>query len=256
MRCVSGGFLFCWTVIIWSNKPGLMWTSAKNSAKLLGVKAQTLRLWALQGKIPFSKTPGGQNLYDVEKFKEKLEEEEKRVLATKKEKPGKYIYTRVSSAKQKEDLQRQKQDLGTSYPEHTIISDVGSGINFRRPGLQRLLQLSNQGLVTEIVLAHRDRLCRFAFELLEYVFRLRGTKLVVQSNKDSDSCDLDELSQDLLAVNTVFICRLQGRRAAENRKARKKRSQETGSSPHSLSSHTDLLHRVPKEMSEAMDGML
>jgi predicted site-specific integrase-resolvase len=61
-------------------------------------------------------------------------------------------------------------------------------------------------------------LCRFAFELLEYIFHINGTRLLVHYQEDTTPDD--ELSNDILAINTVFICRLQGRRAAGNRRKR------------------------------------
>src|SRR5690349_21331792 len=75
----------------------------------------------------------------------------------------------------------------------------------------------------QIVVAHRDRLCRFAFDLIEYVFRLNGTTIVMEhsSNDPSTAASAaNELTQDILAINTVFICRMQGQRSAENRQRR------------------------------------
>jgi len=72
------------------------------------------------------------------------------------------------------------------------------------------------------VVAHRDRLCRFAYDLLEHVFILNGTKvIVVHADDDTSTSAAQELSEDILAINTVFICRMQGRRAAENRRRRR-----------------------------------
>jgi len=81
----------------------------------------------------------------------------------------------------------------------------------------------------QVVVAHRDRLCRFAFDLIEHVLRLNNTKIiVVHSNDDSLSSTsaANELVQDILAINTVFICRMQGRRSAENRQRRKHQQQQ------------------------------
>lgn len=130
-----------------------------------------------------------------------------------------YIYARVSSKKQEKDLERQVQLLRARYPSYPVITDIGSGINFKRSGLRTLLERSRRGLVKEIVLAHRDRLCRFAFDLLSYVFKLNDTQIIVVfSESEPSTSSLYELSEDILAINTVFICRLQGRRAAEHRK--------------------------------------
>lgn len=78
-----------------------------------------------------------------------------------------FIYCRVSSRKQSEDLERQKQYLLSKYPEYTVIEDVGSGINFNRKGLSTILEYSMQKRIGNIVVAYKDRLARFGFELLE-----------------------------------------------------------------------------------------
>ncbi|KAJ3292273.1 hypothetical protein HK104_005403, partial [Borealophlyctis nickersoniae] len=134
----------------------------------------------------------------------------------------------VSSKKQEKDLQRQVELLQARYPSHHVITDIGSAINFKRSSLRTLLERSRRGLVTEIVLAHRDRLCCFAFDLLSYVFKLNDTKIIlVFSDLEPSTSSLHKLSEDVLAINTVFICRLQGRRAAEHRKLRKQKEAST-----------------------------
>ena len=122
-----------------------------------------------------------------------------------------FIYVRVFSPKQKEDLERQKQYFLSQFPNHHLISDIVSGINFKRPELRSLLEQTSHKLVKEVVVAHRDRLCRFAFDLIRFIFYLNSTRLVVLSN--DNSTDEWELSQDILAINTLFICRLQGKRS-------------------------------------------
>jgi len=134
------------------------------------------------------------------------------------------IYARVSSVHQQEDLQRQIQDLRTAYPNHTVLSDVGSGLNFKRKGLQTLLERVLRGVVQEVVVMHKDRLCRYGVELLEFVFKETGTKFVVHG-QDEEANDTRELADDLLAITTVFVARHNGRRSAANRR-RRKRAQE------------------------------
>lgn len=134
------------------------------------------------------------------------------------------IYARVSSAHQKEagDLQRQIDDMQQAYPSHTVIADVGSGLNFQRKGLQTLLERVHQGMVEEVVVRHKDRLCRYGLELVEWVMEKASTRLVVLCAPD---CKQDnsarELADDLLAITTVFVARHNGRRSAENRRRRK-----------------------------------
>jgi predicted site-specific integrase-resolvase len=71
-----------------------------------------------------------------------------------------YIYARVSSTKQRPDLDRQCTDLQEAYPEHVLVKDIASGVNFKRRGMQTLLEQALKGMVSEIVVLHRDRLAR------------------------------------------------------------------------------------------------
>jgi predicted site-specific integrase-resolvase len=103
------------------------------------------------------------------------------------------------------------------YPGYTVISDVGSGINFKRKGLLSLLSKCKQGCIREVVVASRDRLCRFAFELLEWFFKEHNIQLKVHF--DADQSPEQELGDDLLSIVQVFCCRRNGkRRYGESRK--------------------------------------
>ena len=192
-----------------------MWVPSKQATKILGISPGTLRRWDSKGLIPTQRTPSNYRLYDISSFQTKTQVQLKEEQEVKQD----YIYARVSSRKQKEDLERQISLLQEKYPKHMLISDIGSGINFQRPGLQKLLQLSSKGLVGEIVCSHRDRLCRLAFDLLEYIFKLHETRLLVH-HQDENISNATELAEDILAINTVFICRMQGRRSAQHRKER------------------------------------
>lgn len=177
--------------------------------QVLGVCGATLRQWADSGLITSFKTPGGKYRYLVDNVISggSSRAEELQRPATEKQK---VCYCRVSSAGQKADLDRQAEYMRSSYPGHTIIRDVGSGINFKRKGLQTVLELTFRGCLEEVVVAYRDRLCRFAFELVAWIFHQHGVRLVVL-NEEVGGCEA-ELSQDLLAIVQVFCCRINGKR--------------------------------------------
>jgi len=226
-----------------------------NSSKQLGVSSRTLRRWHAQGLIKAERTYSGVRLYNINHV---LSSPTNTFSAsssapfTPTEQPSKYIYARVSSPKQRSDLERQKQHLQQLYPSHLILTDIASGINWKRPGLKTLLERSSHGLVTEVVVAHRDRLCRFAFDLIEYVLRLNGTKIVVVQSSDDTSSSAsaaNELAQDILAINTVFICRMQGRRSAENRQRRRNEETQSRSNPKPYSEETE-----NREIGEELEG--
>ncbi|KAF5829765.1 hypothetical protein DUNSADRAFT_15547 [Dunaliella salina] len=112
------------------------------------------------GKIKAKKTEGGHRRYICTPPPVIPNNEEKQSI----------IYTRVSSAKQKSDLERQTQFLQSHFPNYTVIQDVGSGINFKRRGLLTLLDLVFAGKVQHVVVSYKDRLTRFGFDLFEHIF--------------------------------------------------------------------------------------
>jgi predicted site-specific integrase-resolvase len=79
------------------------------------------------------------------------------------------------------------------------VQDIGSGINFKRAGLQKILECSMRGELEEVMVSHRDRLCRFAFDLIETILTKNGTKLVVLDRTACKSSS-EELAEDVLAI--------------------------------------------------------
>lgn len=185
---------------------------ARTIRKRYAVSYTCLRNWAIQGKVDYKKTPGGVRLYSEEDvhacFKGPIGEQKEGI-----------IYARVSSSHQKEDLERQIQDLQAVYPKYRIIKDIGSGLNFERKGLQTLLDLIFDRAVKEIVVAYKDRLCRFGFQLFECLCKRFEVRLVVHNREETGSDR--ELSEDLLAIVNFFVARNNGRRAGQNRKRRR-----------------------------------
>ena len=174
----------------------------REAQQFFGVNGHTLRKWADTGKVDAIRSPNNQRLYNLNSGPwKKLEVVRKNI-----------IYARVSSTKQKDDLERQTACLLSFYPDYEVITDIGSGINFKRPGLLSILQQSQQGRVQRVVVASRDRLCRFAFELIDWILRENSTELIVHFEKDQSEEHEHELSDDLLSIVQVFCCRRNGRR--------------------------------------------
>ncbi|MGW5126021.1 IS607 family transposase [Streptomyces sp. NPDC004069] len=170
-----------------------------------GVHYQTAWTWAKEGRmpVPVRQTPSGTWLVD-----EPVVEESGRVVA----------YCRVSSAEQKQDLDRQvarvvqgATGLGLLVAE--VVTEVGSGLNGRRRKLHRVLS-DPQAAV--IVVEHRGRLARFGVEHLEAVLSASGRRLVVLDPSET----VDDLVRDITEVLTSMCARLYGRRGAKNRAAR------------------------------------
>lgn len=169
------------------------------AAKALGVHANTLRKWADEGKIPYEKTPFGQRRFDLGA-----------ILSAADGGCAKVCYCRVSSAKQRDDLNRQIKQLSECFPDHEIIQDIGSGLNFKRKGFISLLERVLSGDVKEIVVAHKDRLCRFGFDLIEWLVQKNGGRIVVLN--DTSASPQQELIADVLSILHVFSCRMHGLR--------------------------------------------
>lgn len=180
-------------------------------SKLLGVTNQTLLRWANDGKIKTYRTEGGHRRYIYTNIKkERFQEEGKK----------KIIYARVSTRKQSADLERQIAILKHKYPSYELISDIGSGINFKRRGLIALLDRVFAGDISEVVVAHRDRLSRFGFELFEYIFNRMGVKLEVISDNDIKE-PAKVFVDDVLSIITVFTAKYYGSRKYDIHKKNK-----------------------------------
>lgn len=160
-----------------------------------------LRYWANQGKIDYIRSPGGNRLYRLDLNSK----------AGQHPGPSKIAYVRVSSSKQREDLERQSNFMAERFPDFTIVSDVGSGINWSRPGLLAILDSCIDGHLKELAIASRDRLCRFSFELIEYILKKHGVKLTIVESSEKQS-DEEDLANDLLSIVQVFCCRRNGKR--------------------------------------------
>ena len=189
--------------------------SAKTVTQILGVTAQTLRNWDKEGKLkPAYTKSNGYRYYSEEDVLSYTKERD-----TKKER--KLVgYVRVSSKKQEDDLNRQKENLESylkeTNQEYEIVSDIGSGINYNKPGLKKLIEKINKKEVDEIVVLYKDRLLRYGFELIEYFASLNNVRIRVldKINKTED----EELIEDIVQIITVFSSKLQGKRKAKTKR--------------------------------------
>ena len=179
------------------------YVSSQEACKLFQVSISTLRRWDNEGKIDTYRTAGKQRRYSTQLLT-------KTNTITNDVQKQKICYCRVSSTHQKNDLQRQKEYLKSKYPDYRIIQDIGSGINWKRSGLKTILELAMQKKLDTVVVAHRDRLCRFAFELIQWILEKNEVKLVVLN--ESICSTEQELAEDLLSIIHVFSCKQMGKR--------------------------------------------
>lgn len=183
------------------------------------ISTSTLRNWGNSGRIRTRK-PGGKRFYNIEDVRREIGETP--IIANRE--TGQIVgYARVSSHHQKEDLHRQEEYIRTHSEigeEGRVITDIGSGLNYNRKGLTKLLTQVEYGEISMVVVTYRDRLCRFGFEIIERIFRKNNTKLLVLCTEDYDEQGEKELANDLLDVCNYFTAKRNGRKAARYRKER------------------------------------
>ena len=192
-----------------------MYVRGGKAAKLLDVSQNALRGWADSGKIRHVKLPNGDRRYLVDDL---TAIGGTAVAEAVGGSSRKVIYARVSTAGQRDELQRQIDMLKSRYPGYDVVSDVASGLNFKRKGLRSLLERALSRQIDEVVVAHRDRLARFAYDLLSWVFQKHGVKVVV--HEQTMDTPEQELVDDLLSIVTVFACRSYGRRSHQTRRSK------------------------------------
>jgi len=183
--------------------------SITQAAELLGVTPKTLREWEKTGRITATRTEGGHRRYQIAEL-----------LGSRTEKAITIAYARVSSHDQKEDLERQKMVLESYCAAKgygfELIADLGSGMNYKKKGLNRLIKLLCSSQIDRLVLTHKDRLLRFGSELIFTLCEIYGCEVVV-INRSADSSFEEDLAQDVLEIITVFSARLYGSRSHKNK---------------------------------------
>ncbi len=177
-------------------------------ADLKAVSVDTIRRWEREGKIQSVRTEGGHRRYKLADFIET--------------KPGRTIaYARVSSHDQKADLDRQDAVLSgycqSQGWDYEVIRDLGSGLNYRKKGLIKLIDLLLSGDVGRLVITNKDRLLRFGSELVFSICERFEVEVVIL-NKKEDATFEEDLASDVLEIITVFSARLYGSRSHKNKK--------------------------------------
>lgn len=188
--------------------------SINEFSKILGVSAQTLRNWDANGKLhPHHTSTNGYRYYSHEQLNQVMNIKPNLNRLT-------IGYCRVSSHKQKDDLERQIENVKTYLiakgQPFEIISDIGSGINYKKKGLKELIKLITQNKVEKVVILYKDRLLRFGFELVEYIASLYNCEIEIMDS--TEKSEQQELVEDLVQIITVFSCKLQGKIAGKARK--------------------------------------
>jgi len=185
-------------------------------AEFFGVTTQSIRDWTRQGRLEAIRTFGGHRRYSLEEIENKLgiENENKKTV----------LYSRVSAHDQKEDLVRQKEELKNYSEKQKIsnvieISEIGSGLNYQKRGLKKLLKLILNSSVKQVVVSYKDRLMRFATQILEQVCAAKNVEIVILNERPEKKFE-EAVVEDVLSVLTVYCAKIYGRRSHERRKKR------------------------------------
>jgi len=181
----------------------------KEFAEKLGISVKTLQRWDVSGKLPAKRTLSGHRFYTDEDLKIsqglKPTESSRKVV----------VYCRVSSNAQKPELSNQIKAMETFCLNRGIavndwVSEIGGGLNFRRKKFLSVMFSMLKGEISTLIVAHKDRLCRFAFEFIQELADSVKCEIIVV-NQESLSPQ-QELVEDLMAIVHCFSCRLYGLR--------------------------------------------
>jgi predicted site-specific integrase-resolvase len=197
--------------------------SPAEASKLTHCDVSTLRHWANKGHLRVRRTPGGRRFYyvpDLKKLFVTIKDNQNQKASDKNLEREIIGYVRVSSDKERPNLDRQIEYIRGYYPEIQIYSDVGSGLDFGRKGLEGFLDHISRTNVQTAVVTRKDRLCRHGFELVERILQQNNTELLVLCGEDHFSGDQDEgeLSRDIVGICNTLISQYGEPRTEKRRK--------------------------------------
>jgi excisionase family DNA binding protein len=177
----------------------------KEATKVLGIHYHTLYKLAENKEIETAKI-GQRQLYNVNKYLQS-----KKIMSINQIR-RKICYCRVSSSKQKEDLKRQIEVMKKLYPTFEMITDIGSGLNLNREGLKKIIDYAIKGEVEILVIAYKDRLARFGYDLIERLIKDYSNGEIKIENQSEEKTPMEELSKDIVAIMNVYVAKMNGLR--------------------------------------------
>ena len=188
----------------------------KEASEKLGVHQRTLMQWDKKGLINVTRTPGNKRLYDVDKFliEHSLKKEEVKSDIEETNEKLNICYVRVSTNGQKDDLERQKQIMKEKYNDFIFIEDIGSGLNLNKKGIRKIINLAIKGKINKLVIAHKDRLVRFGYELIEDLIKdySNGEIIILDKDEKQQKKPEEDLVLDVLQIMNVYVTKMNGLR--------------------------------------------
>ena len=195
--------------------------TARQASDMLGVSLKTIQRWDNQGKMKAFRTPTNRRVFPQSEIDKMLGVNNTKTVVNN---DHVVIYGRVSSHDQKVkgDLERQIGSMmlkvNGAHSKITTITDVGSGLNDKRKGLVKLMDMAKNKEISKIYITYKDRLTRFGFNYLELYFNSHDVELVVMNDDAEDKSPQQELIEDLMSIISSFSGKLYGLRSGKNKK--------------------------------------
>lgn len=186
--------------------------TAKEVLSVLQITRQTLTKYVKEGKLKVTVKGNGRYDYDADSVYRMLNKDIERKT---------YLYARVSTTKQKKDLENQVQLLKNfcfqnGYTVNGIYQDIASGISFeKRTQFFDMLDEILSGKAKRIVITYKDRLSRVGFELFTYLFRKYGCEIIVISEIGSEKLDSEEIFEEMISLLHCYSMKLYSKRKAK-----------------------------------------
>ncbi len=183
--------------------------TAKEVLRVLQITRQTLTKYVKEGKLKVTVKGNGRYDYEADSVYKMLNKDIERKT---------YLYARVSTSKQKKDLEHQVQLLKnfcfqSGYIIHGIYQDIASGISFeKRNQFFDMLDEILAGKVKRVVITYKDRLSRVGFELFTYLFKKYGCEIIVISEIGSEKLDREELFEEMISLLHCYSMKLYSKR--------------------------------------------
>jgi len=186
--------------------------TAKEVLRVLQITRPTLTKYVKEGKLKVTIKGNGRYDYDADSVYKMLNKDIERKT---------YLYARVSTSKQKKDLENQVQLLKNfcfqnGYVINGIFQDIASGISFdKRKQFFELLDDILAGKVNRVIITYKDRLSRVGFELFVYLFRKYGCEIIVISEVGSEKLDSQEIFEEIISLLRCYSMKLYSSRKAK-----------------------------------------
>ena len=169
----------------------------------LGIHFNTLQNMVKRGDIEYIKIGSKNRGYNLSKYIR-----DNNILIEGKEN---ICYCRVSSKKQKEDLDRQIEYMEKKYPKYRIVSDVCSGLKMNRKGLNEIIDLAIKGKINYVAVAHKDRLARFGYDMIKNIIQKYSNGQIIVDDKNIETPH-EEITKDIISIMNVFVAKINGLR--------------------------------------------